>query len=122
MPGFLCAFFAFLGPLDEAKLALFHNVPLSLHPVPYFSLLVAGWINPVFLTAAFLMLAETHQRLVVVLKVAVLLMIPFTWLFFASFGDSYPREGYFLWVFGMLLVLFSKPAASHEKVSVMDNS
>ena len=109
MPGFLCAFFAFFGPLDEARLALFHNVPLFLPPVQYFSLLVAGWINPVFLTTVFLMLAETHERLVVVLKATVLLMIPFTWLFFASFRESYPREGYFLWVFGMLLVLFSSP-------------
>jgi hypothetical protein len=107
MPGFLCAVYAFSYPLDEARLALFHNVPLPIGLVPYFSLLIAGWINPVFLITAFLMLARTHQRLVVILKVAVVLLIPFTWLFFATFGALYPREGYFVWVAGMLLVLFS---------------
>jgi hypothetical protein len=111
MPGFLCAFFAFVEPLNEAKLALFHNVPFSLHPVPYFSLLIAGWINPVFLVTAFLMLTDTHQRLVVILRVAVILMIPFSWLFFATFQLSYPREGHFVWVISMLLVLFSERLA-----------
>jgi hypothetical protein len=75
---------------------------------------VAAWINPVFLITAFLVLAETHQRLVVILKVAVILMIPFTWLFFATFRLLYPREGHFAWVLGMLLVLFSDRLAGSE--------
>jgi len=118
MPGFMCAFYAFFLPLEEAQNALIYNVPIPVPPVPYLSLVIAGWINPVFFIAAFLMLAEIHQRLLVVLKVAVVLMIPFTWLFFATFRMFYPREGHFVWVAGMLLVLFSDRLAGDEKVSV----
>ena len=76
MLGFMCAFFAFVLPINEATLALFHNVPLSIPPVPYVSLIIAGWINPIFLVTAFLILTGLHQRLVAVLKVAVVLMLP----------------------------------------------
>jgi hypothetical protein len=87
--------------------------------VPYLSLLIAGWINPVFLVTAFFVLAEAHQRLVALLKVAVVVMIPFTWLFFATFRAVYPREGHFLWVFGMLLALFSDRVTRNEQALVM---
>ncbi len=40
------------------------------------------------------------------MRVVVLAVIPFSWGVF-YYEDLYPREGYFLWIFGMLLVLFS---------------
>jgi hypothetical protein len=122
MPGLFCAFLSFFVPLKQASLALFHNVPIPIRPVPYFSLLIAGWINPVFLITAFLILAEIHQRLVAILKVVIVLMIPSTWLFFATFRMYYPREGHFVWVIGMLLVLFSDQLAVGEEVSAVDKS
>jgi len=124
MPGFLCAFFAFVLPPDLAKKALFDNVPIStvIGPVPYFSLLIAGWINPVFLITAFLFLAGIHRRLADILKVAVVLMIPFTWLFFATDRMFHPREGHFFWVVGMLLVLFSDRLVSSEGLSLVGKS
>jgi hypothetical protein len=120
MLGFMCAFFAFVLPVNEATLALFHNVPLSIPPVPYVSLIIAGWINPIFLVIAFLILTGLHQRLVAILKVAVVLMLPFTWLFFATFRMYYPREGHFLWVVGILLGLFSGRIAGGETGSIVD--
>jgi hypothetical protein len=115
MPGFLCAVAAVWFPLEPAiKSGMFH-----IRLVPYLSLLIAGWINPVFLVTAFFVLAEAHQRLVALLKVAVVVMIPFTWLFFATFRAVYPREGHFLWVFGMLLALFSDRVTRNEQALVM---
>lgn len=112
LPGAFCAFYAFVLPIDFAWGALFHNVPIDIGVVPFVSLLISGWINPVFLILAFSDLADTHPRLVRILKVAVVAMIPFTWLFFATFPIFYPREGHFAWVIGMLLVVFCKPLAS----------
>lgn len=77
MLGLMCAFFAFVLPVNAARLALFHNVPLPIPPVPYVSLIIAGWINPIFLVTAFLIMAGVHQRLVAILKVAVVSMLPF---------------------------------------------
>ena len=115
MLGFLCAFYAFALPIELGTKALFHNVPMPIDPVPYLSLLIAGWINPVFVVTAFLSLTQTHQRLVAVLKAAVVLMILFTLLFFATFKMFYPREGYFAWLVGMLLALFSGRIADRKE-------
>ena len=120
MLGLMCAFFAFVLPVNAARLALFHNVPLPIPPVPYVSLIIAGWINPIFLVTAFLILAGVHQRLVAILKGAVVLMLPFTWLFFGTFRMFYPREGHFLWVIGILLVLFSDRIAGSETDAITD--
>lgn len=111
LPGVVCAFYAFVLPINFAWGALFHNVPMDMGVVPYVSLLISGWVNPAFLITAFFDLAETHPHMVRILKVAVVAMIPFTWLFFASFPVFYPREGHFLWAIGMLVVMFSKPLA-----------
>ena len=115
MLGFLCAFYAFALPIELGTKALFHNVPMPIDPVAYLSLLIAGWINPVFVVTAFLSLTQTHQRLVAVLKAAVVLMILFTLLFFATFKMFYPREGYFAWLVGMLLALFSGRIADRKE-------
>jgi hypothetical protein len=72
----------------------------------YVALVISGWINPVFLIVVALMLRERYQRAVAILRITLLLMIPFCWVVFYDYG-IYPREGYFLWLFGMLLALFS---------------
>jgi hypothetical protein len=41
-----------------------------------------------------------------VLKFVLLSMIPFCWVVF-HYLEVYPREGHFLWVIGILLVLLS---------------
>ena len=107
MPGFLCAFFAFAYPLDEARLVLLHNVPPTLSAIPFVSLLVSGWINPVFVVTVFLDLSEQYKRTVSILKVVLVVMMLFTAVFFVTFPLNHPREGYFLWLVAMFLALFA---------------
>jgi hypothetical protein len=73
----------------------------------YVSLLLSGWINPIFLVALFYVFRGQHHRAVTILSVVILLMIPFCWVVFL-YEDFFPREGHFLWIIGMLLVLFSE--------------
>ncbi|MGA9570009.1 MAG: hypothetical protein WBS17_07975 [Candidatus Acidiferrales bacterium] len=108
MPGFLCAFFAFVYPLTEARDVLFRNIRPTLEPLPFLSLLVSGWINPVFALTMFLELSEQHERTASILKTVLLVMMPFTIIFFATFHGEYPREGYFIWLAAMLLALFPR--------------
>jgi hypothetical protein len=67
---------------------------------------ISGLINLVFWAAVLLILRGTRQRLFKALRIAVLLMIPFSWVVFYV-EQLNPREGYVLWIAGMILVLFS---------------
>lgn len=74
---------------------------------------VSGLINPIFISGVFTLVVG-YRRAFAVLRVIVLSMMPFCWpLFFMGFR---PREGYFVWTLGILLVLFStsleRPAIS----------
>ena len=112
--GFACAYMALLDPLLEAKQALLDNVPLLFGPGFYLSLVISGWINPIFLLTAFLLLSGLYPRAVRVLRIVIVSMIPFCWVFAFYYIRTYPREGHFLWIAGMLLVLFSdKIPTSH---------
>ena len=97
MRGYACAGWAlvapwFVHPWSGGALLVF--VPAAL---------ISGLINPVFI-AALVALLKQHWRLFRVLRVFVLLMLPFCWI---TFEILRPREGYVLWTLGMLLVLFS---------------
>jgi hypothetical protein len=57
--------------------------------------------------AAFLELSEYCPRLFSILRIAIFSIVPSTWvLFFQARQQVYPREGYFLWILGMLLAMF----------------
>ena len=101
-PGFFCAYFAFVFSFQSTHL----GPPFHGRLLPFVALVVSGWINPVFLLSAFLDLTGQYQRTVNVLRIVVLSMIPFCWVFLYSF-HLYPREGHFLWILGMLMALFS---------------
>lgn len=77
----------------------------------WLALLLSGWINPVFLIATALELFGKQLRLFSPLKTAVILMIPFCWIVF-YYEDDRPREGHFVWIAGMLIVLFSAKLSS----------
>jgi len=72
-----------------------------------------------------LALHRQYERTVAILRIVVLLMMPFCWVVFHD-HESYPREGHFLWLFGMVLVVFSFPASGDDPVespiSLMDPS
>lgn len=91
----------------------------------WLALLLSGWINPAFLIAAALELFGKQRRLLSVLKTAVILMIPFCWIVF-YYEDDHLREGHFMWIAGMLMVLFSAKLSSifprNERGSRVRNS
>ena len=99
------------GAAILAILMLSHQNPFSPTSIfqgnifEYVALLVSGWINPLFLITIALILLE-RRRAAVILRVTLLLMIPFCWIVF-YYERFYPREGHFLWLLGMGLTLFS---------------
>lgn len=113
--GFAAAFVTFFGPLAAFKLALVnHTAPWKGYDLPGWVILcfpVCGATNPIFLAAAILSLTDSYPRTVKILKALVLLIIPVSGLLAFFVYRFYPREGFFLWVIGMLLVIFPKQAA-----------
>jgi hypothetical protein len=106
--GFACAFMAFIIPLSETKLAVVNGVPLTFPTWVLLCILISGWTNLVFLATVVLDLVQLHSRGVSVLRVVVLSMIPFNWIIAFYVFHAYPREGFFLWIIGMAMVLFSE--------------
>ena len=99
------AFDAFLAPLRFAHVqsagALLED--LNIAKVSFF---LNGWINPVFLLVVILMLLDKTPKLTRVLRYVLLPMVAFCWIVLL-YEHACPREGYFLWTIGMLLVLLS---------------
>ncbi len=77
---------------------------LTFKNVSFFSV---GWINPIFSITMILMLVNRTPRLTTIFRYIVLLFILLCWVGLI-YRDAYPREGYFLWTAGIVLVLFSK--------------
>ena len=75
-------------------------------PIGNVSITISGLVNPAFLLAVIFLLVGKTPQLSRALRYVILLMLPFCWVVFAD-QHVYPREGYFLWTSGMLLVLFS---------------
>jgi hypothetical protein len=117
--GYGTAILALLIPWQQNPFSppwIFHDKILD-----YVALLISGWINPLFLMTVALMLHERHQREVAILRIILLLMIPFCWIVF-YFHAFYPREGHFLWLFGMILALFSSGFRARAEVSLKEGS
>jgi len=95
--GYDCAYLSLVAPWRKDYWgSVISSVPLE----------ISGLINLVFWVAVLLILRGTHQRLVRTLRIAILLMIPFSWIVF-YIEQLIPREGYVLWIAGMILALFS---------------
>jgi hypothetical protein len=103
--GFDCAFTTLLFSWEQVK-AFAHGLHAISRPLEYFSFLVSGWINPLFL--AFIVIAARGGKTKrgTFLRAAILLIAPFCWVVF-YYEHLYPREGYFLWIIGILLALFT---------------
>jgi len=103
IPGYICAYSALSFPWGGN---LFGPFGIFENKIPeYFAVLISGWINLVFLIAAVLAIRDGSPRVVARLRIAVILMIPWCWVVF-HYQDLYPREGHFVWIFGILLTLF----------------
>ena len=95
--GYDCAYLSLVAPWRKDYWgSVISSVPLE----------ISGLINLVFWAAVLLILRGTPQRLVRTLRIAILLMIPFSWIVF-YIEQLIPREGYVLWIAGMILALFS---------------
>lgn len=75
-------------------------------PLQYFSILLSGWINPLFLVTLLFVLIKPRWRVTVALAYTVTSMFIFCWIVFFQ-SHLYPRSGHFLWMIGILLALFS---------------
>jgi peptidoglycan biosynthesis protein MviN/MurJ (putative lipid II flippase) len=124
--GFSCAVGSFYWGISNAvswlKNMLTNRVPMPtlIDPALAISLLISGLINPIFLVTTAYAELRPFTRITAILKTVVILMIPSGWIVFYH-DESRPREGYFVWILGMLLVLLSsdrriRPAASLEYI------
>lgn len=84
-------------------------------PVRYFSILFSGWINPAFLVTLALVLVKPRWRPTIVLRYVVTFMFVFCWIVFYQV-HLYPRQGYFLWMFAILLALYSNKLSRLDPV------
>ena len=101
VPGFTCASLTLTMPWGKDGHALLQQSPLQ-----YFSILFSGWINPLFIVALLAALIKPRSRPTAFLIYLVTAMQVFCWIVFFHL-HLYPRQGYFLWLFGMLLALYS---------------
>lgn len=108
LQGYQCATLALLSPWGRDGLSFLHDAPLT-----YISVLLSGWINPVFLISAFLLSIHRLPRVAAGLRIATLVMIPFCWVVFRA-AHLVPREGHFVWVAGILLTLLSLRSSRTE--------
>jgi hypothetical protein len=105
LAGYNCAWVTLLTPWGSDGLSMLRE-----NPFDFFATLLSGWINLVFLVTAGALLIRPNSVFVRVLRVALLLMFPACWLVFYK-EHLHPGEGYFLWIAGMLLVLFANKLA-----------
>ena len=101
VPGFTCATVSLQMPWSKDGQSLRRQAPLQ-----YFSILFSGWINPLFLVSLLLLLIKPRWRPSIVLRYVVTLLFLCCWIVFFEL-HLYPRQGYWLWMFGILLALYS---------------
>jgi hypothetical protein len=99
--GYWCAYITLISPWGHEGWSMLHDKPIG-----YFGVLFSGWINPVFLITAIVLLAKPYGRLGALLRIVVIVMLPACWIVFYQFGLR-PRNGYFLWTAAMLVSMFS---------------
>jgi hypothetical protein len=99
--GYLFAFTALSFPWEEVGLKM-----LDKRPMGFFSTLLSGWINPIFLVTVFLLQIKRTMQWGRVLRVVLLLMLPSCWIAF-GYWHLRPRYGYFLWTASIVVALFA---------------
>jgi hypothetical protein len=98
--GFVSAYLALLSWLNMGLMRQGHA--FADKRLAFVCLMVSGLINPAFL----LYVIEPSK----IFRRVLLLMIPSCWIFF-YYEHLIPHEGHFLWILGMLLVLYgARPA------------
>lgn len=99
--GYECAVLALIQPWGKEGLTLLRS-----DPVNYFSVLLSGWINPVFVIAVLVLLIRPAARVNWAFRVALPLMLMLCWVVFYKIHYS-ASVGYWVWMAGILLAMFS---------------
>lgn len=99
--GYWCAWVTLVSPWTADGLK---DLPTA--PVKYFSILLSGWINPLFLISVALSLRERTRRPSRMLRTVALFLMPVCWIVFFT-QNVYPFVGYFIWTAAMIAALFS---------------
>jgi hypothetical protein len=101
IPGFMCAYVTFVGPLLNTDFF----AGRATHYLPF---LISGWVNLAFLASIGTRWRSGNGRAFKILRTTTLLMIPFCWIVLYHEHLS-PREGHLLWIASMVVALFSAP-------------
>jgi hypothetical protein len=99
--GYNCAALALRLPWGKEGITFLHSDPLA-----YFSVLISGWINPVFLLALIFLLVKPGSRINRVFLILLPLMFISCWIVFQKIHFS-AFTGFYVWMCGILLSLFS---------------
>lgn len=99
--GYWCALTTLTAPWGSEGLKQLRQAPLD-----FFSVLLSGWINPLFLIVVIVRWISPRSRLGWILFTLVLLMFPACWIVFAR-AHLRPSSGYFVWTMGMLMALLA---------------
>lgn len=99
--GYWCAWVTLVSPWTTDGLK---DLPAA--PLKYFSILLSGWINPLFLMSMVLSRRESTIRLSRTLRTVALIFMPTCWIVFFT-QNVYPFVGYFIWTAAMVAALFS---------------
>jgi hypothetical protein len=99
--GYWCAYVTLVSPWTTDGL---RDLPTA--PIKYFSILLSGWINPLFLMSMVLSRRERTRRPSRMLRTVALFLMPVCWIVFFT-QNVYPFVGYFIWTAAMIAALFS---------------
>jgi hypothetical protein len=92
-PGYYCAFAALFLPWTSTPFS--RRGPFENRTFEYLAVLITGLINPLLVAYLILAFRRRNFRLLRALRIAVPLMIPFSWVVF-QYEQYYPREGHIL--------------------------
>jgi hypothetical protein len=109
--GYLCAWITLTVPWGHDGMNVFHDKPFV-----YIAILLSGWTNLVFLITTVLILMSPPKKLLAICRVLLLIMLACSWFILYQL-KFVPREGHYIWIFGMLLVVFSNELTGYRKVS-----
>jgi hypothetical protein len=112
LSGWFCAYYSLFRPLQF--LSGSQGTGRHSGPPEMLSLFGSGMINVFFFFALHLILSDRPRPVVLFsLKVLIVMSLPLCWVVF-HYEKMYPLWGYFLWIVGMLLVLFKSKSPAHQ--------
>jgi hypothetical protein len=107
--GYWCALTTLTAPWGSDGLK-----EMRREPVEFFSILLAGWINPVFLITLFVRWRWPNGRLAWILGLIFVIMLPSCWIVFMK-AHLRPSVGYFVWTIAMLTAVFARALSRDSK-------